>query len=334
MVQWHKDIAQLTIPTPFAVGDVHVYVIRDEKITLVDTGAKTKEGWKTLKEQLTAIGLSVGDIEQIVLTHHHPDHAGLIDSFPQAEILGAKEGERFLLRDEGFMKEHDAFYTSFFRQMGLPDAFFVLIEKMKEPLQILGNRGLDLKLDHQQKIPGASDWRVINTPGHAQGHISLFRSKDGCMIGGDMLLEKVSSNPLIEPPFNRGGERPIPQLQYNQSLKRLLDLPISLLLPGHGGVIEQPHPLIHHRLKKQHERALHVKHLLAQKESTAFDICVRLFPQVYRKQLGLTLSETMAQLDYLLSIGEIECADQAGDAFIYKALANEKELEYEQGFNR
>lgn len=334
MVQWHKEIAQLTIPTPYEVGDVHVYVIKGEQITLVDTGANTQEGWQALKKQLASIGLSVKDIQQIVLTHHHPDHAGLIDRFPHAKILGAPEGERFLVRDEDFMKDHDIFYTAFFKQMGLPDAFFVLIEKMKEQLQTLGTRGLDQKLDHHQKIPGAADWSVIKTPGHAQGHISLFRSNDGCMIGGDLLLEKVSSNPLIEPPFIPGGKRPIPQLQYNDSLKMLLDLPISLLLPGHGGVIKEPHPLVQHRLKKQHERALYVKHLFAQKESTAFDLCTRLFPKVYKKQLGLTLSETMAQVDYLLSIGEIECVDKSGDAYIYKALMHEKELVYEQELNR
>lgn len=72
MVQWYNGIAQLTIPTPFVVGDVHVYVIKGEKLTLVDTGPKTKEAWLSLEGQLKELGIVPEDIKQIVLTHHHP----------------------------------------------------------------------------------------------------------------------------------------------------------------------------------------------------------------------------------------------------------------------
>jgi len=46
--------------------------------------------------------------------------------------------------------------------------------------------------------------------------------------------------------------------------------------------------------------------MLSESPSTAFQICQRLFPKVYLKELGLTLSETIAQLDYLLDLGEIK----------------------------
>ncbi|PPA71331.1 MBL fold metallo-hydrolase [Jeotgalibacillus proteolyticus] len=334
MVQWHNGIAQLTIPTPFAVGDVHVYVIKDEKNTLVDTGPKTKGAWKALKDQLAEIDLEPRDIDQIVLTHHHPDHSGLIEQFGRADILGFKEGERFLLREEAFMEYHDSFYETFFREMGLPQSYFVLIEKMREPLQALGKRGIDRELKAGGQLPYAHDWTVLPTPGHSQGHLSLYRKLDGMLIGGDLLLAKISSNPLIEPPFSVKQERPIPQLQYNESLKSLLAIPISSVLPGHGPIVLDAHSLISQRLAKQHERALHVKSLLAENPDTAFNLCVKLFPSVYRKQLGLTLSETMGQLDYLLAAGEIERSHKSGDAWIYKALTTAKEPLYEEEVNR
>ncbi|KIL45898.1 MBL fold metallo-hydrolase [Jeotgalibacillus campisalis] len=334
MTVWYRDIAQLTIPTPFAVGDVHVYVIKGERMTLVDTGPKTNEAWEALESQLSAIGLVPERIDQVVLTHHHPDHAGLIERFPHAAVIGSKEGERFLVRDDEFIKDHDVFYKTFFSSMGLPESYFVLIEKMKEPLQALGNRGIDQAVSEGDILQGASKWKVIETPGHSQGHISLFRENDGLLIGGDMLLSNVSSNPLIEPPFSSGEPRPLPQLQYNESLKRLQDMPLSAVLPGHGPVVSDPSNLLSHRLKKQHERAMYVKQLIAQKESTAFEICMQLFPSVYRKQLGLTLSETMGQIDYLVSLGEIEIVDRRGDAFLYGALTNIKEPVNEQEIGR
>ena len=46
---------------------------------------------------------------------------------------------------------------------------------------------------------------------------------------------------------------------------------------------------------------MQVLELLKEKPLTTFELTKILFPAVYEKQLGLTLSETTAQLDYLLS---------------------------------
>ena len=37
---------------------------------------------------LEKAGYAFNDIEQVILTHHHPDHAGWIDAFDHAEVLG------------------------------------------------------------------------------------------------------------------------------------------------------------------------------------------------------------------------------------------------------
>jgi hypothetical protein len=39
---------------------------------------------------------------------------------------------------------------------------------------------------------------------------------------------------------------------------------------------------------------------------TALEVCEELFPQVFKKELALTLSETLGQLDYLEEEGYIE----------------------------
>jgi hypothetical protein len=44
---------------------------------------------------------------------------------------------------------------------------------------------------------------------------------------------------------------------------------------------------------------------LKEEQLTVFEICKRLFPSVYKRELMLTISETVGQLDYLASIGEI-----------------------------
>ncbi len=143
----------------------------------------------------------------------------------------------------------------------------------------------------------------METLGHAQSHIVLFNEKTGEMIGGDLVLEKVSSNPLIEPPANREANRPKSLLQYNASLTRLLDLPVDIVYSGHGNEVRNIRPLIETRLQKQHERAIKVHAMLNDGEKTIFELTQQLFPTVYEKELGLTLSETIGQTDYLVSKG-------------------------------
>jgi len=142
--------------------------------------------------------------------------------------------------------------------------------------------------------------------------------KDGTLIAGDHVLATISSNPLLEPPLVSGAERPMPQLQYNASLKKLLKYNISTTYTGHGADVIKVHPLIERRLQRQHDRAMQVKEMLKDRPLSTYEICKRLFPAVYEKELGLTLSETTAQLDFLLSMGEIQKRmDAKGVAYFF-----------------
>ncbi|AJD91370.1 hypothetical protein JMA_20530 [Jeotgalibacillus malaysiensis] len=311
-------IHQLTIPTPFAVGDVHTYLMIGDAVTLVDTGPDTAEGKEVLTARLKETGLKPEDIDQVILTHHHPDHAGLTEFFHGARLFAHKNSERFLLRDDSFMNLHDFFYAEFFKQAGLPEQYMILLDKMKDPLKAMGRRQVDHYLTEGDALPGHEGWRVIETHGHSQGHISLV-SEEGSVIGGDLLIRHISSNPLIEPPFGINQPRPLPQLQYNQSLNKLSSLHPRIVYPGHGEPVSHVVELVKNRLKKQHERAMYVKSLIEYKETTAFEVCKQLFPNIYKKQLGLTLSETVGQLDYLIYNGEITAADMNGEAIIYQA---------------
>jgi glyoxylase-like metal-dependent hydrolase (beta-lactamase superfamily II) len=59
-------IIPLSVPTPFYVGDVNVYLIKEDPLTLIDCGPKTAEAHKTLREKLRRNGVEFADIERIV----------------------------------------------------------------------------------------------------------------------------------------------------------------------------------------------------------------------------------------------------------------------------
>ena len=85
-------IVPISVPTPFYVGPVNVYLIAEEPVTLIDTGPKTREALEALKEGLRRARFRVSDIRRIVLTHAHEDHCGLAKSLRDE----AKDAEVFV----------------------------------------------------------------------------------------------------------------------------------------------------------------------------------------------------------------------------------------------
>ncbi|UKS63933.1 MBL fold metallo-hydrolase [Rossellomorea marisflavi] len=308
-----KDtITKITLPTPYAVGDVNVYLVKGDALTLVDVGPLTEEAWVRLNAQIGEAGYELEDIDQVVLTHHHPDHAGMVERFaPSVEIIGHPYNRHWLHRDADFLDEYATFFFNLARESGVDEEILSKITSFEHLLTLMGNRPLDRCVEEGGELPGLSGWTIIGTPGHAQSHLSFYREEDGTLIAGDHILAHISPNPLIEPLFNGGG-RPKPMLQYNESLDKLTKLPVSVAYTGHGEDVRDVQGLIVRRKRKQEERAASVQTMIQARPMTAFEICKRLFPAVYKKELGLTLSETIGQLDYLEASDRIKVEIQHG----------------------
>jgi glyoxylase-like metal-dependent hydrolase (beta-lactamase superfamily II) len=297
----------ISLPTPFPVGDVNVHLVEAEKLTLIDAGVKTKEAWEHFTYELAKIGYSPNDIEQVVLTHHHPDHVGMLDYFPETlSVYGHRYNQPWLIQDQKFFERHDKFYIELFTNLGLNEKFLEKATNLRGPLAYSCHRELTYEVKEGDTIPGLSGWKVLETPGHAQSHIALFHEENKLLLGGDLLLGHISSNPLFEPPME-GKERPKTLLQYNESLRKIRDLELITVYPGHGEIVKEVNGLITERLHKQEKRAEAVLEMIKEKgPMTALQVCKELFPQVYKKELALTLSETLGQLDYLEEDGYIK----------------------------
>lgn|SRR5690625_864267 len=294
-----ERVHQLTIPTPFYIGDVHIYLIVGEVISLIDAGVKTEAAWNSLKLQLSKLNYNPEDIGQIFLTHHHPDHIGLVEKFPNAKIIAHNYVDYWLKQDKQFLSSYEQYYKVLLAKTGVPKVLHNKIDDIKSLLYFSGKGRLDLAINEGDKLPGHEDWQVVATKGHAQSHLSFYREKDGLFIGGDHLLLNTSPNPIIEAPYFDQTERPKPLLQYRKNLNKCLQLDITSVLPGHGKIFSEVDEYIKFQLSSQEKRANKVLDWLEKELLTAFDIARRLFPRHYESQLELTMSESIGQLDYL-----------------------------------
>lgn len=79
-------------------------------------------------------------------------------------------------------------------------------------------------------------FRVVETPGHSEGHISFFRERDGVLIVGDVLVNMnfITTIPgLHEPPTLFTSN----QDENRESIKKLNSLKPDILCFGHGPVL-------------------------------------------------------------------------------------------------
>lgn len=301
-----REIIPISLPTPYPVGDVTVYVLTGETMTFIDAGPKTKEALNFLKEQLKRHGLSFSDIGQVILTHHHADHAGLLDDLPeQARIIGHINNEPYINQSDEFMHKECDFFHQLFQSFGVPEQMNEQLEQFRKVYRLPCHRPLTQTVNEGDKIEGLEEWDIYYTPGHAESHIVLYRPEDRLLLGGDVLLKRISSNPLLEAPKN-GDIRSQPLLDYKRSLKKLADLEIRTILPGHGEAVDDVRELVARRIIEQQGRAKEVLGFLQKEALTPYEVCQKLYPNKYENELFFTMSETVGQLDDLENRGEIE----------------------------
>ena len=140
--------------------------------------------------------------------------------------------------------------------------------------------------------------RAIHTPGHASNHLCFLLPETGMLFTGDHVMQ--GSTVVIGPPD--GNMR-----AYLQSLRRLLELEIAVLGPGHGYLIHDPHAeaerLIEHRLRRESK----VRQALLEAGGTAplASLLPRVYNDVPQTLHPIAAKSLQAHLDKLVEDGEV-----------------------------
>jgi glyoxylase-like metal-dependent hydrolase (beta-lactamase superfamily II) len=148
-----------------------------------------------LRELLDARGIGVSDLNAILLTHVHLDHAGaagaLIQQNPNLEIYVHEAGMRHLADPSKLLASAERLWPG-----ELGHLFGETLPVPFENLRMLkGGETLAL---------GSRKLEAVFTPGHASHHVSYFDSTDGTAFVGDTAGFHIEGNayvvPLTPPP--------------------------------------------------------------------------------------------------------------------------------------
>ncbi len=174
--------------------DSNTYIVKDEKILIIDPGIDSE---KILNK------IDPKDVDIVINTHAHIDHCFNTVLFKNATVL--------LHEKDADEAENGNFYGTW----------------------TFANRKIKISVDRKLRDneiieTGKYRFRVIHTPGHTHGSISLFEENEKILITGDLVFASGF--------FGRTDLGGNPRDLIN-SLEKILKLDFKDVYPGHGSVI-------------------------------------------------------------------------------------------------
>ena len=313
----HNDMTRIEIPIPFPIKSVNIYLIEDSAPTLIDAGFHSEEGLEMLKNALREKGLRISDIRRVLLTHGHIDHVGLAGRIQEASgaeiFIHPRDREKCIWDIDTYAEKKKAPFLRFFEESGLPEAVVETIaEEMDDRFRSYFPGDFDVK-ELREETPFLFDdftLEVIPCPGHTRGSVCFLDRENRRFFSGDHLLEKITSNPVVELETRENGTGFKSLSHYLESLNCTQRLDIESVLPGHGRPFREHQRRIT-EIKRHHEiRRDQILKLLRSRSAppnglSLFAITMSVFPELKAWDVFLGMSETVGHLEILEQKGSV-----------------------------
>ena len=325
-----QQIVAVGVPQdwPSRTGPTWCYVFEHEGVTLIDPGAQGS--FVELEDGLRAAGLSVSDIDRVIVTHGHSDHDGstaeLIDS--GAASLWAHRMYAALIADNPWdIQDRDA--SPIHAEMNrivkgnLDRQSSSYADRNRRYVAARQKLTVHCKVDDGDRV---GDLRFIYAPGHSPDELCL--ALDGIVFTGDHILPEITPHPTTKAGFAdyvaedvpdefRDPSRSYGLEVYMRSLRTILDLPReTAVLPAHRLFnrgrfnfvsVDRAGEVINHHGRRMGE----ILNRIDERPTGLEQVTRGVFER--RKLIGgnlfMALSEIVAHIELLQDLGDVELTE-------------------------
>ncbi len=319
-----EGVLWIRLPLGMALDHVNVYALDDgDGWTIIDTGlntSKTRAIWTALLNGV----LKGRPVRRVVMTHHHPDHVGLVGWFMRehgAELTSTRVAwllARMLTLDVEDRPTPEA--LAFRRSAGVPSDLYEKyaserpfnFSDMVAPIPV----GFERIREGSIISMGGRQWDVRLGNGHAPEHATFWSRDDNLVIAGDQIIASISPNVGVYP--QQPNEDPLSD--WLEASRRLAQVAREdhLVLSGHKLAFTGL-PLRMTQMIENHLSALERLKEWLRIPRTAHECFVPLFKrEIDQGAYGLALVETIAHLNHLYHRGEISRHRRADEAWVYQ----------------
>src|SRR5271157_5781499 len=222
-------------------------------VALVDPGPSSTIA--NLREQLAVHGLRIGDLDALLLTHIHLDHAGasgaLVRENPRLQVYVHSRGAPHMADPSRLLDSARRLYGD-------------TMERLYGEFAAVPQDNLRILEGGETVSAGSRQMRVLYTPGHASHHVTYFDDSEGIAFVGDTTGIAIEGHPYILP------ATPPPDINlepWDSSLDAIAALKPRRLFLTHFGFSD--HPARH--IASYRERLLRWSDLVARILSQGLD---------------------------------------------------------------
>ncbi len=195
----------------------NMILIAEEELTLIDTGLPGSSA--KIVNLIHSLGRSIEALTLVLLTHNHPDHVGGLAELrrlTRAKVAAHKAD----VRDVSSQSPCPSWVV---RKLLHVPPFSAL-----KPIFAPELGGVDVQLEGDEVLSPLGGLRVIHTPGHTPGSISLYSPQKKLLIVGDALRKRRQNPCLPSKMASRNYQLAI------DSIKRIAYLDFDIMCFGHG----------------------------------------------------------------------------------------------------
>lgn len=229
------SIHRLAFDLPFPPNTAYAYLLPTDEPVLIDAGALGDSAWEELEAGLATAGFEPSDVDHLLVTHPHTDHAGQVSRLLDVANptlytpIGVRER---LLRDSD---ELAATVRTNARAAGLPnpeDEVDDAVGSLERNRGLLPPDEIDVELEFGEPIQaGGVTIEPIHAPGHQQNQAAFL--VDDLLFAGDAIAEPFRPAAL-HVGLGRGCRDAIDA--FYGTLDRLAALDVDRVYPGHGPI--------------------------------------------------------------------------------------------------